>query len=57
MKLIDLLCAIDDVCNVIVWKGEESYIYDGRDAIPEELNNDEVKEVAHSPEAIIICVR
>lgn len=57
MKLIDLLCVIDDFCNVIVWKGDDVYTYDGRDAIPEELNNDEVTEVTHSSEAIIIFVK
>lgn len=57
MKLIDLLCIIDENCNVIVWKDEEVYTYDGRDALPEELNNDEVVSVSHSTEAIVIFLR
>lgn len=57
MKLIDLLSVIDDFCNVTVWKGEDSYTYDGRDAIPEELNNDEVTEVTHCSDAILIFVK
>lgn len=57
MKLIDLLLVIDDNCNVIVWKDEDRYSYDGRDALPEELNDNEVSRVTHCDDAIIIFVR
>ena len=57
MKLIDLLCIIDENCNVIVWNGDDVYTYDGRDALPEELNNDEVASVSHSTEAIVIFLK
>lgn len=57
MKLIDLLLVIDENCNVIVWKGTEVYTYNGRDALPEELNDDEVASVSHGTEAIIIFLK
>ena len=42
---------------VIVWKDEKRYSYDGRDALPEELNDNEVARVTHCDDAIIIFVR
>lgn len=57
MKLIDLLLVIDENCNVIVWKDEEAYTYNGRDALPEELNDEEVASISHSTEAIVIFLR
>lgn len=57
MKLIDLLLVIDENCKVIVWKDEDNYTYDGRDALPEELNNDEVASISHSTEAIVIFLK
>lgn len=57
MKLINFMILLNDNTNLIVWKGEDVYTYDGRDAIPEELNNDEIGEISHSTEAIVVFLK
>lgn len=45
MKLSDLFPYISESCTVIVWRnGKQTARYDGKDSIPEELNNALVAE-------------
>ena len=50
MKVIDLLSLISDYTNVLVMDtdGNELGYYDGRDSIPENLNEREIESVSAS---------
>ena len=46
MKLIELLLITSELRNMYIWEnGEIIAQYDGRDSIPEELNNREIELV------------
>lgn len=57
MKLIDLLSVLDENVYLEVYADDYMYIYDGRDAIPEELNDREVLTVTHFTRGIAVIVR
>lgn len=57
MKLIDLLSVLDESVYLEVFADDYMYIYDGRDAIPEELNDREVLTVTHFTRGIAVIVR
>ena len=58
MKLIDLLCMIDDNCNVVVVDifNAELCRYDGRDAIDEMYNNYDILSIYHQADGIYVSI-
>ena len=58
MKLIDLLCMIDDNCNVVVVDifSAELCRYDGRDAIDEMYNNYDIVSIYHQADGLYVSV-
>lgn len=57
MKLIDFMLLLDESTNLIVWKNEDCYTYDGRDSIPEELNNEEIGCILHTNISIVVFLK
>lgn len=58
MKLIDLLFFLSDSTNVIVFdtEGKELARYDGRDSIPEVLNNRSIVQISVEENWMLIVV-
>lgn len=58
MKLIDLLSIIDENMRVRIMRdAEEVAYYDGRDSIPEELNDCRVESLHAWKEMIVVSIR
>ena len=58
MKLIDLLCVVDDNCNVVVVDifSAELCRYDGRDSIDAIYNNCDILNIYHQADGIYVSI-
>ena len=58
MKLIDLLCVVDDNCNVVVVDifNAELCRYDGKNSIDEMYNNYDILNIYHQADGIYVVI-
>ena len=58
MKLIDLLCVVDENSNIVVVDtlDNELSIYDGKNSIDEMYNNYDIVSISHKTDAISVMI-